>query len=69
MNNIMNLISQFKNAPNKANFLMSIANPQQKELLSNMNGKNKEEKAQKIADYCNENGITKEQLSNLMKLF
>ena len=48
---------------------MSIANPQQKELLSNMNGKNKEEKAQKIADYCNENGITKEQLSNLMKLF
>lgn len=49
---------------------MSIANPQQKELLNNMkNGKNKEEKAQKIADYCNENGITKEQLGNLIKMF
>ena len=48
---------------------MSIANPQQKELISNMNGKNKEEKAQKIADYCNEQGITKEQLEKLYKMF
>lgn len=33
---------------------MSIANPQQKELINSLNGKSKEERAQKIADYCNE---------------
>lgn len=48
---------------------MSMANPQQKQLINSLMGRTKEEKAQKIADYCNQNGITKEQLENITKMF
>lgn len=48
---------------------MSMANPQQKQLINSMQGKTKEERAQKIADYCNEQGITKEQIEQLYKMF
>ena len=41
---------------------MSMANPQQKQLINSMKGTSKEEQAQKIADYCNANNINKEQL-------
>lgn len=53
---------------------MSMLNPNQKELvnklnINSLNGKTTEEQAQKIADYCNNNGITKEQLENIRKMF
>ena len=48
---------------------MSMASPQQKELINSLKGKKKEEKAQLVADYCNNQGITKEQLETLYKMF
>lgn len=48
---------------------MSMANPQQKQLINSIRGTSREEQAQKIADYCNNNGITKEQLENIRKMF
>lgn len=47
---------------------MSLANPQQKTLINSIQGKSREERAQKIADYCNQQGITKEQLENIIKM-
>lgn len=48
---------------------MSMANPQQKQLINSIKGTSREEQAQKIADYCNANNITKEQLENILKIF
>ena len=41
-------------------------NPQQKQLANNFKGKDRNEQAQEIADYCNRNGISKEQLNNIV---
>ena len=67
--NLMRLLQQFKQAPNKESFIMSMANPQQKQLINSMKGTSKEEQAQKIADYCNANNINKEQLETMLKVF
>ena len=41
-------------------------NPQQKQYLNNFNGLDNKAQAQKIADLCNEKGITKEQLAQII---
>jgi len=51
------------------NMIMSILNPQQKQKANNFLSTNKEQQAQQIADYCNQNGITKEQLQGLVNTF
>ena len=43
-------------------------NPTQKQIASQFQGKNKEEQCKQIADYCNQNGITKEQLQNIVSM-
>lgn len=48
---------------------MSMLNPQQKELVNSLKGKSKEEQAQYVADYCNKNNISKEQLQGLVQQF
>lgn len=48
---------------------MSMLNPKQKQLVNSLKGKNKDEQNQMIADYCNKNNISKEQLENIAKMF
>lgn len=43
-------------------------NPNQKQLANQFQNKTKEQQAQEIADFCNQNGISKEQLQNLMSI-
>ena len=44
-------------------------NPNQKQLVNQFQNKPNNEKAQAIADYCNKNGITKEQLQGIINNF
>ena len=44
-------------------------NPNQKQLVNMFQSKTDSEKAQQIADYCNKNGITKEQLQSIISVF
>ena len=66
--NIQNLIAQLGSATNPAQMLMSMLNPNQKQLVSQFQNKTKEEQAQEIADWANKNGISKEQLQNFMNM-
>lgn len=50
--------------------LMSMMNPQQKQMFQNLKSKGiTEEEAEKIAKVCNEKGITKEQFQTMCNLF
>ena len=44
-------------------------NPNQKQQANQIQGLSKEQQAQKIADKCNELGITKEQLQGIINSF
>lgn len=46
--------------------IMTQLNPQQKDLANNFLNSNENEKAQYIADFCNKNNISKEQLEGLI---
>ena len=46
--------------------MMGMLNPQQKQAVNSFKGQTNEQQAQRIADYCNQNGISKEQLSNII---
>ena len=46
--------------------MMSLLNPQGKQALNNFKNKNKEQQAEELAKLCNENGITKEQLQQIV---
>jgi len=47
---------------------MGLLNPQQKQLVNQMQSQPSEKQAQMIADYCNKNGISKQQLQGLMNM-
>ena len=47
---------------------MSMLNPNQKQLASQFQNKSSNEQAQAIADYCNQNGITKEKLQEIISM-
>ena len=49
--------------------LMGLLNPSQKQQASQFQNKNKQEQAEEIARICNEKGITKEQLQNIISMF
>ena len=66
LNQIMQLANQFKQAPNKKQMLNSMVNPQQQEQVNQFQNLNKEQQAQRIADKCNELGISKEQLQGII---
>lgn len=67
--NIQNLLSQFNLATNKKGFLSSLLNPQQRQIINNLQGKSKQEQAEALAKYCNENNISKEQLNTIINMF
>lgn len=46
--------------------MMSLLNPQGEQALNSFKNKNKEQQAEELAKLCNENGITKEQLQQII---
>lgn len=66
--NIQNLMNQLGTATNPMALLMSMLTPNQKQLADQFKNKSKEEQCQQIADYCNQNGITKEQIQNILNM-
>ena len=49
--------------------MMSMLNPNQKQIASQFQNKSKEQQAEEIARVCNEKGITKEQLTEIINRF
>ena len=66
MMNIQNLISQLGNSSNPMSMLMGMLNPNQKQQVNQFQNKSNIDQAQAIADYCNQNNISKEQLQNII---
>lgn len=62
-----NLLGQLGASSNPMGMIMNMLPQNQKGLFSNVaNAKTDEERAQIIANICNQNGITKEQLQNAL---
>ena len=66
--NINNLLAQLGSSSNPMNLLMSMLNPNQKQMANQFQNKTNQEQAQMIADYCNQNNISKEQLQSIMSM-
>ena len=49
--------------------MMSLLNPNQKQLVNNFQGKNVQEQAEEIAKICNEKGIGKEEFQKIVNMF
>ena len=64
--NIQNLLAQMKNATNPMAMLSGMLNPNQKQQVNQFQNKSNTDQAQQIADYCNKNGISKEQLQSII---
>lgn len=45
---------------------MSLLSPQQKQAVNQFQNQPNEEQAKRIADYCNKNGISKDQLASII---
>ena len=67
--NLQNLMSQLKMSTNPMAMMMGLLNPSQKQQVNQIQGLNKEQQAEKIAEVCNEKGITKEQLQSIINNF
>jgi hypothetical protein len=61
-------MAQMMNSSNPMQMMMGMLNPSQKQSVGNFRGLDKGHQAQAIADYCNQNGISKEQLANILKM-
>ena len=66
--NIQNLLSQLGNASNPMSMLMNMLNPSQKQQANQFQSKSQQEQAEAIANKCNELGISKEQLQNIINM-
>ena len=66
--NIQNLMAQMMNSSNPMQMMMGMLNPSQKQSVNSFKGLDKGHQAQAIADYCNKNGISKEQLTNILRM-
>ena len=64
--NIQNLMNQLGKSSNPMSMLMSMLNPNQKQLANQFQNKTTQEQCQQIADYCNNNGISKEKLQEII---
>ena len=64
--NIQNLLGQMMNSSNPMQMLMGMLNPNQKAIANNFQNQTSEKQAEAIAKMCNEKGITKEQLANII---
>lgn len=64
--NMQNLLGQIMSSNNPMQMMMTALNPQQKQAVSQFQNQSSQEQAQKIAEYCNKNGISKNQLANII---
>ena len=67
--NIQNLMSQLGNATNPMALMMSMLNPNQKQQANQFQNKTTQEQAEEVARICNEKGINKEQLQQIINTF
>ena len=67
--NLQNLLLQLKNSTNPMSMMMGMLNPTQKQAVNQFQNKNAEQQAEEIARMCNEKGISKDELSNLVNSF
>ena len=49
--------------------MMSMLNPNQKQMVNMFQNKSQQEQAEQIAKLCNEKGITKEQYIQIVNMF
>ena len=47
--------------------MMSMLNPSQKQMASQFQNKSRQEQAEEVARICNQNGISKEQLQQIIQ--
>lgn len=66
--NIQNLMGQLMGASNPMAMMMSMLNPNQRQQANQLQNKSKQEQAEAIARKCNELGITKEQLQQMISM-
>ena len=66
--NINNLLAQLGSSTNPMQMMMGLLNPNQKQLINQLQSKPNNEQAQAIADYCNKNNISKEQLQSIINM-
>lgn len=66
--NLQNLLAQMGTATNPMSLVMSMLNPNQKQMANQFQNKSKEEQCQQIADYCNSNGISKDKLQEIINM-
>ena len=69
MFNLQNLMSQVMMSNQPAQALLGLLNPQQKQIFNQFQGKPNNEQAEMIAKICNEKGITKDQLVQIVNYF
>ena len=67
--NMQNLMSQLGSSSNPLALMMSMLNPNQKQMANNFQNKSEQEQAEEIAKICNEKGITKEQFQQIINMF
>lgn len=66
--NLQNLLGQLSASSNPYNMALGMLPNNLKQTFSSVaNSNNDQERAQKIADICNKNGITKEQLARALQ--
>ena len=66
--NLQNLLSQLSMSSNPMSMVLGMLPNQglKQSFTSLMNSNSDEERAQKLADWCNEKGITKDQLQKML---
>lgn len=63
---MMNLLGQVANANNPMSMLMGMLNPDQKQLVNNFQNQPSEKQAEEIAKICNQKGISKTELAQIV---
>lgn len=66
--NLQTLMNQLQGATNPLQMMMGMLNPNQKQMINLFQGKTSQQQAEEIARKCNEMGITKEQLQQVVQM-
>ena len=64
--NIQNLMNQLGKSSNPMQMLMNTLNPSQIQLLNNFKNVDANSQAEQIAKMCNEKGLSKQDLQNII---
>ena len=67
--NLQNLMNQLGTASNPMALMMSMLTGNQQQTVNLFKNKDKQTQAEEIARICNEKGITKEQLQDIISKF